>query len=59
MQSFLYLKGPFCLDAWAALIWQAFQVERFFEAGIWHTVDHTWVERVLEMCFANWEENNA
>ena len=58
MQSFLYLSCKRDGNL-PALIWQAFQVERFYEAGIWDTIDHTWVERVLELCFANWENNNA
>ena len=46
------------MDPWSALIWQAFQVERFHEAGSSHTVDHTWVERVLGFCFKHWENDD-
>ena len=50
MQSFLYLRGPFTRDFASALIWQAFQCERFYEAGILQCIDHTWVQRVFDRC---------
>ena len=55
MQRFLYLKGPFLSNPWCTLLWQAFQAERFYAAGLWPTIDHTWGQRVIEGCFADWQ----
>ena len=55
MQRFVYLRGPFLSNPWCTLLWQAFQAERFYAAGLWPTIDHTWVERVLDHCFADWQ----
>lgn len=56
MQNFFYLRGPFDRQPIVSLLYAAFQVERFREAGIYPTADRDWPCRVIDCAIAHWNE---
>jgi hypothetical protein len=56
VQSFLYLRGPFSQQSIVSLLYAAFQVERFRDAGIYPTADREWPCRVIDIAIAHWDD---